>query len=322
MIPIVFTAGGVNILSPYYGDVDLNKKVQAYDAAMILKYVVGAIDLNKIQLANANVSLDTTVSAYDATLILQYGVGLLDSLPFTGSTESCLADGDIAMQNSSVQENDILEIPIILNNGNNILSFEGNIIFNPEHLSFQDIVWSKLTDNFMTDINFENGNIQIAGASVKPKDEAEGVFATLQFTVNNNFTETETAVTIEKFRWNEGEYMKNISVIVYPNTATGNIENNSIPMEYSLSRNYPNPFNPTTTINYSLKETQPVQILIYNQMGNLVNTLVNTVKTMGNHSVIWSGKNEQGEKVASGIYFYSLKVGSNILFTQKMIMIK
>ncbi|MCD4818811.1 MAG: PKD domain-containing protein [Candidatus Cloacimonetes bacterium] len=90
---------------------------------------------------------------------------------------------------------------------------------------------------------------------------------------------------------------------------------------YSLSPNYPNPFNPETTIDFSLKETGNVSLKVYNVKGQLVKTLVNENKEKGNHSVVWAGKDNNNRKVASGVYFYRINAGE---FTdvKKMMMIK
>ncbi len=88
-----------------------------------------------------------------------------------------------------------------------------------------------------------------------------------------------------------------------------------------LQGNYPNPFNPETTIRYSVKETVPVSIEVYNLKGQLVRTLVNEVKTAGNYSVVWNGRDSHNQPVSSGVYFYKMNAGkySN---TKKMIMMK
>lgn len=88
-----------------------------------------------------------------------------------------------------------------------------------------------------------------------------------------------------------------------------------------LQGNYPNPFNPETTISYSLKSTEPVALGIYNIKGELVKTLVNDVKPAGNHSLIWNGKDNTGRAVSSGIYFCKLQAGK-VSDTAKMILLK
>ncbi|MCG3118128.1 MAG: hypothetical protein ALAOOOJD_00267 [bacterium] len=78
---------------------------------------------------------------------------------------------------------------------------------------------------------------------------------------------------------------------------------------YELAQNYPNPFNPTTTINFALPEAGEVTLAIYNIYGQLVRQLVAGQMTAGRHSVMWNGKNERGQQVASGMYLYVLKAG-------------
>lgn len=73
-----------------------------------------------------------------------------------------------------------------------------------------------------------------------------------------------------------------------------------------LNGNYPNPFNPTTTISYQLGKEQPVDITIYNVKGQKVRNLVNSTQTAGQHTITWNGTNDNNKSVASGIYYYKL----------------
>ena len=86
--------------------------------------------------------------------------------------------------------------------------------------------------------------------------------------------------------------------------------------------NYPNPFNPTTTINYSLKENVKVLLNIYNIKGQLVKVLFNDFQNAGEHSAIWNGDDESGKSVSSGIYFYKLKAGKDFSHTKRMLLLK
>ncbi|MCK4311221.1 MAG: T9SS type A sorting domain-containing protein, partial [Candidatus Cloacimonetes bacterium] len=85
--------------------------------------------------------------------------------------------------------------------------------------------------------------------------------------------------------------------------------------------NYPNPFNPETTINYSLKENSKVSLKVYNIKGQKVKTLVHEVLPAGEHSIVWDGSDSDGKRVVSGIYFYKLKSG-DYQKINKMILIK
>jgi hypothetical protein len=94
-----------------------------------------------------------------------------------------------------------------------------------------------------------------------------------------------------------------------------------IPEEMGLRQNYPNPFNPSTTIAFSLNSTTDVNLLIYNIQGKIVKHLVSGNYPAGIYNVEWDGRNENGTKISSGIYFYRLQAGSYIKM-KKMIFAK
>jgi hypothetical protein len=80
------------------------------------------------------------------------------------------------------------------------------------------------------------------------------------------------------------------------------------PYRSLLSQNYPNPFNPGTTIQYWLPEEADVTLTMFNLKGQAVRKLVQENQRPGDHSVLWNGTNEAGERVPSGVYVYHLKV--------------
>jgi hypothetical protein len=84
-----------------------------------------------------------------------------------------------------------------------------------------------------------------------------------------------------------------------------------IPKEYYILSSYPNPFNSSTIIKYSLWTTSHISLEIYNIRGERVRQLVNLTQNPGLHKVTWDGKDEKGRKVASGIYFTRLVAGRN-----------
>ncbi len=81
------------------------------------------------------------------------------------------------------------------------------------------------------------------------------------------------------------------------------------PDGFSLSTNYPNPFNPSTTIPFAVPDRLNVTIKVYNLLGQYVTTLTDSVRPAGSYSVVWDGKNDAGMMVTSGIYFYRLEAG-------------
>lgn len=100
-------------------------------------------------------------------------------------------------------------------------------------------------------------------------------------------------------------------------TSVNNGTHASIIKGYELNQNIPNPFNPSTTISYSINANSNVSIKIYNILGSEVYTLVNTRQNAGNYSVSFNGSN-----LSSGVYFYSLIADGNFVGTKRMLLLK
>jgi hypothetical protein len=94
-----------------------------------------------------------------------------------------------------------------------------------------------------------------------------------------------------------------------------------LPTEFKLGNNYPNPFNPQTTISFDLPSEQKVRLSIYDISGRLIKTLVSESMEAGSHDVVWAGRDENGRGVSSGVYYYRIDTG---IFSQtrKMTLLK
>ena len=102
-------------------------------------------------------------------------------------------------------------------------------------------------------------------------------------------------------------------------TATIRVSSNT-PLQYALHANYPNPFNPSTTICYSLVDAQHTKLIVFNALGQTIRTLVNEPQTAGIHTVRWDGRNALGEQVSSGVYFYRLEAGTFVKTKRMMLL--
>jgi hypothetical protein len=100
-----------------------------------------------------------------------------------------------------------------------------------------------------------------------------------------------------------------------------NITQNETPAAYSLSQNFPNPFNPSTTIHYSMRSKGHLSLKIYNVAGQLLRVLVDEVKNAGAYTIVWDGCNNRGSRVASGVYFYKMET-KDFSRTKKMVMLR
>jgi hypothetical protein len=106
---------------------------------------------------------------------------------------------------------------------------------------------------------------------------------------------------------------------------TTNLETIAVP-RYSLGQNYPNPFNPETWIPYQLGSSAQVVVQIYDASGHLVRRIDVGLKSAGDYTsrggaVYWDGRNEFGEQVASGVYYYTIDAG-DFSATSKMLLLK
>ena len=110
--------------------------------------------------------------------------------------------------------------------------------------------------------------------------------------------------------------------IITHSTATVAIaENSNLPRTIQLSQNHPNPFNPTTTINYSLPELSIVRLTVFDMLGREVTKLYNAEKPPGNYEVQWNGLDQEGNQLSTGVYFCRLDAGS-VSQTIKMVYLR
>jgi hypothetical protein len=109
--------------------------------------------------------------------------------------------------------------------------------------------------------------------------------------------------------------------VIGTSTGVGNDPRNGIPKTFTLSDNYPNPFNPTTMIEYGLPSSSDVRLEIFNLLGQRVRTLVEGNVSAGYHTAVWDGRNDMGQSLQSGVYFYRLQ-GDRTGIVKKMLLLK
>jgi hypothetical protein len=94
-----------------------------------------------------------------------------------------------------------------------------------------------------------------------------------------------------------------------------------VPTKFGLVGNYPNPFNPTTTIVYDIADQSDVKLSIFNSLGQLVREFNEGVRSQGRYTLTWDGKNSDGKQIPSGVYIYQLTAGQFVQ-TKKMLLVK
>lgn len=157
----------------------------------------------------------------------------------------------------------------------------------------------------------------IATLGELPLVEGNGTIATITFKVVGS----DTSLALEHMTarsWDNRE----IEIVNNPGSSTENEDLvNIIPTQNYLGHNYPNPFNPSTTIRYGLKEAGSVKVSVFNARGQLIANLVNESKAAGTYEIVWNGKDSNGRPVSSGVYFFRMdtREGTEV---QKGLMIK
>ncbi len=111
-------------------------------------------------------------------------------------------------------------------------------------------------------------------------------------------------------------------VIVGTESAIRDRLNTIIPHEYALGKNFPNPFNPVTTIPVSLPRDTRISLIIYNLLGQQISALYDGTLPAGIHYFVWQGTDHSGASMPSGVYLYRLSTDKGLSFTGKMVLVK
>jgi hypothetical protein len=111
------------------------------------------------------------------------------------------------------------------------------------------------------------------------------------------------------------------ATIKYSQPASVETISSNIPGEFKLLQNFPNPFNPSTTIRFSIPQPQLVTIKVYDVLGNVITSIVNEELPAGEYKIEFDGHSDEGQNLSSGVYFYQLKAG-DFVTTKKMLLLK
>ena len=121
----------------------------------------------------------------------------------------------------------------------------------------------------------------------------------------------------------ENNFMVGTDNGVFLGTNLTSIDNQQIETDSFINlSNVPNPFNPSTTIEFSIQNDSKIELIIFNIKGQKVKTLVKNDFDKGSHSILWDGNDESGKSVSSGIYYYKLNVNGKIEAVNKCLLLK
>lgn len=140
----------------------------------------------------------------------------------------------------------------------------------------------------------------------------------------NSYSYTDTAIQLETsyyywIQYSTADGYTGVSEVVSAQVLANENDPETLIQGLNLT-NYPNPFNPETTISFTLTEKSFVRLEVYNVLGQKVKTLVSQDKDKGEHSVVWNGKDQHGKKAVSGLYYLRLQAGKMSLLRKVMLL--
>lgn len=242
------------------------------------------------------------ISAWDAYLILMKSINNATVLP-VGTAKTFAASGDLKISKPVAKENGIVAVPLTVDNAKNVYTVTFELNFDTKVAEVVGL--ANTPKDWLTAYSVENGVVKVVMAGVSP-------------ITASNLGELDLRMKNKEAR-----------VQISGNATINNLESRTlatmtvgqVPTNFALEQNFPNPFNPSTTIKYQIAEPTKVAISIYSIDGQLVNTLVNDAKDAGYYQVVWNGTNSYGKQVASGMYIYRIDAG-NFVSTKKLMLMK
>ncbi|MBC8185407.1 T9SS type A sorting domain-containing protein, partial [candidate division KSB1 bacterium] len=327
--------------------------ITTYDAALTAQHSVGLKQLDSHQQLAADADKNGQIQTFDAALIARHSVGL-DPLPGThvsewmfqpetkslsnivydradenftgiiignvhGGWAELLMHKRIACVNSSsnktikrieTEKNIVLFFTVSKNQ--DVISMNAIIEFDNEGLEFEVLEKTPVSNNFKVLKNIEAGRLNIGMYSVMPANQT-GELLRIVFRKNKNVLKNDL-LQVKKLIINNEIYINKTNTYEKKNLKN-EIQN------FQLYQNYPNPFNSTTTISYNVLKEGFGQVTIYNIFGQEIRTLANEYFSTGYYETTWDGKDEKGDIVTSGIYFYQLKI-DNFKTIKKFLLIE
>jgi hypothetical protein len=300
----------------HFGDANIDRSVDIADVVSVVAYILGRVSFTSRQFMTADVVPNDTVNVADLVGIINIILGKWSG-PSPSSYPGPMAI--VKLDHEDLQPGTVGEVKVLADLKVPVAGAQIKIDYDPKQLSFEPPQLSDWSDKFIVEFKDDKQGkliVLLYNLSNDPISVGEGKVLSLPARVSAN--------AMNKIKIGIDEV-----VLADQNAVEIPVDygKTSVPKAFELSQNYPNPFNPTTTIKYSLPsagegtEAFPTTLKIYNVLGEVVRTLVDEPKSPGVYYEVWDGRDDRGNQVASGIYFYRLRAGE-FNETKKMVMLK
>jgi hypothetical protein len=299
-----------------FGDANLDTLVDVADAVKLIAYILGNTSLDPREAEAADINRDANVDVGDLVGVINTILGRPINAPIMKYHEPLAY---LRLEYDSLQPGSTGDINVWADLKTSVAGVQLKIKYDPDQLSFSSAELTQKSKNFNIHYNDDqNGNLIVLFYRYygNPLAPDTGSILSLHMTAKSGFS-TEKPV-----------YLKE-AILADPEAAVIPVDKSEVvlPKSFSLGQNYPNPFNPTTTIRFEIgigggtQQSVQTSLKVYNILGQVVKTLVDEPKSPGVYYQTWDGKDEQGNKISSGVYFYQLRAGGYNQ-TKKMVLLK
>jgi hypothetical protein len=290
-----------------FGDANLDGLISVGDCVRIVSSIIGRYVLNTREFDAADMNRDGRVNVSD----LQNTIDWILEIPTLLAPLSPTPLVSVELKKDPNTSGDIISISLWGNIETQAAAFQYQLNYNSDRLEPLDAVPGDMLRNLRFDKSAADGKFKgvfydMGGSTFGP---ASGELVT--------FTFREKTGQFSPSDLNLSEFL-----IVDRGSALISTEiKGQLPSEYSLNQNYPNPFNSSTKISFDMPEDGQVELSVYDVLGRKVATLINETMTAGSHSINWDGRSQDGEIMATGVFFYRLQA-KDFDETKRMLLVK
>jgi hypothetical protein len=309
-----------------YGDINGDGSLDILDLINVVDHILGRDSLDANEFARANIApwaVGSSAPSPDAFVNVQ-DLSLIQNIILTGlyPDGTTLNKPAYYVSPETLDKSTTADAKIIFNITHEgiAVSLESNVAIRGAQLEFGSvedpvngmIIDSRLGDGFYAKLSEMLRVLLYDQAGNAVIEAGNNFIANLPFIIEN--PEAITADKVILVNTNKEKLLKIEIEIIYGSSV-------ELPVDYALFQNYPNPFNPTTTIRFSVPETNNVTINVFNTLGEEVRTLFLGQVERGTYSMKWDGKDNSGSFVSSGMYIYKMTAGQ-FNMSKKMMYLK
>ena len=323
----------LSLTGVFWGDTSMNNKLGGLDASQILQrsvdsesmtftlyqYLVGNVDGSTDDGYGAALFSYGGITAADASMVLRKAVflepveGEGPNFPVQSGSpihpyKRVMDERRIALGSPEI-EGSVVSLPVVMDETEGLFSGQLKIGFDSAQYRLVGVSGTEYTADHLVASNAIGDELLIGFAGAQASGAGEGAILQVRFEALNGGS---APFSLDKVALNGGRIQANpVAQVVSP----------VLPQAFALLQNWPNPFNPETTLRYTLPEASQVRLEVYDMIGQKVQTLVSERQEAGAYQVQWSGRDDSGRAAASGLYFYHIEAGS-FSQTRKMSLVR